>query len=419
MKKKWIFIIGGVIVVVVFVMLALKSSNVKKTNVTVERAGRGEITSIVTATGKVKAQADVQISADVMGRIESLPVKEGDRVKTGQLLVEIDSRSREMDLAQARGSLLSAQSALENARINLDREKALLAKNLTSQAQVDVSQSSYDQAAAQVQIDQAVLDRAQDQLDKCTIKAPMSGIITQLNSEAGEMVVIGTMNAAGTVIMVISDLSTIEIEAEVDETDIASVNVGQDVRISLDAFPDTTFRGKVIEVGNSAQTSTTYGVASDQVTNFLVKVLITDTIKNIKPGMTASVDITTAHRPDAIKIPSGAVVMRPEGTENEPLTPDPQRKVAGKTEEVKEALASKKKDIDGVFIVTGQQAKFVPVKTGIRDQQNVEIVSGVSEGDSIITGPYKTLRTIKQGEYVNPQMPKFVVSGDSVSVHID
>ncbi len=418
-KKKWFIIIGGVVIVLVFVVLALKSNNIKKTNVTVERAGRGEITSIVTATGKVKAQADVQISADVMGRIERLPVKEGDTVKTGQLLVEIDSRSREMDLAQARGALLSAQSALENARINLDREKALLAKNLTSQAQVDLSQSTYDQAAAQEQIDQAVLDRAQDQLDKCTIRAPMSGVITQLNSEAGEMVVIGTMNAAGTVIMVISDLSTIEIEAEVDETDIASVNIGQDAKISLDAFPDTTFRGKVIEVGNSAKTSTTYGVASDQITNFLVKVLIVDTVKNIKPGMTASVDITTAHRPDAIKIPSGAVVMRPEGTENEPLNPEPKNGGTAKAEETKDILPAKKKDIDGVFIVTGEQAKFVPVKTGIRDQQFVEIVNGVSEGDSVITGPYKTLRTIKQGEYVNPQKPKFIVGGDSVSVHID
>jgi HlyD family secretion protein len=418
-KKKWFFIIGGVVIVLLFVVLALKSNNTKKTNVTVERAGRGEITSIVTATGKVKAQADVQISADVMGRIERLPVKEGDTVKTGQLLVEIDSRSREMDLAQARGALLSAQSALENAKINLDREKALIAKNLTSQAQVDLAQSTHDQAAAQVQIDQAVLDRAQDQLDKCTIRAPMSGIITQLNSEAGEMVVIGTMNAAGTVIMVISDLSTIEIEAEVDETDIASVNIGQGAKISLDAFPDTTFKGKVIEVGNSAKTSTTYGVASDQVTNFLVKVLIEDTVKNIKPGMTASVDITTAHRPDAIKIPSGAVVMRPEGTENEPLNPESENEGTAKAEEAKDVLPAKKKDIDGVFIVTGEQAKFVPVKTGIRDQQFVEIVNGVSEGDSVITGPYKTLRTIKQGEYVNPQKPKFIVAGDSVSVHID
>ncbi len=420
MKKKWFFIIGGVIVVAVFVILALKSSSVKKTNVTVERASRGEITSVVTATGKVKAQADVQISADVMGRIEALPVKEGDTVKAGQLLVQIASRSQEMDVAQARGALLSAKSALENAKINLDREKALFEKNLSPKSELDLAQSNYDQAYAQQQINQAVLDRAQDQLDKCTIRAPMSGVITKLNSELGENVVIGTMNSAGTVILVISDLSAIEIEAEVDETDIGSVNIGQDAKISLDAFPDTTFHGTVIEVGNSAQAASAYTTTTNQVTNFLVKVLIEDKIPNIKPGMTASVDITTAQRPDAVKIPSGAVVMRPEGTEKESLTPDPKKGTA-RAGETNEIVLPKKnvKDIEGVFVVSGDKAKFVPVKTGIRDQQYVEVVSGISDGDSIITGPYKTLRTIKQGEVINPQKPKFSTGGDSIKVRID
>ncbi len=419
MKKKWYFIIGGVIILAVFVILALKSAGVKKTPVTVEKASRGELTSIVTATGKVKAQADVQISADVMGRIERLPVKEGDIVKASQLLVGIDSKSREMDVAQARGSLLSAQSNLETCKITLDREKALFAKNLTPQSQLDIAQSNYDQAVAQVQINQANLDRAQDQLDKCTIRAPMSGVITKLNSELGENVVIGTMNSAGTVIMVISDLSAIEIEAEVDETDIASVAVDQDVKISLDAFPDTTYHGRVIEVGNSAQTSNSYTTTTDQVTNFLVKVLIEDTVANIKPGMTASIDITTAQRPDVIKIPSRAVVMRPEGTDKEELNKDTSKDGA-KADEVKaDASLKKKKDIDGVFTVKGGKAKFVPVKTGIRDQQYVEIISGIAEGDSIITGPYKTLRTIKQSEVIDPQKPKFSTGGDSASVRID
>jgi HlyD family secretion protein len=417
MKKKWYFIIGGVVILAVFVVLALKSAGVKKTDVTVEKATRGEITSIVTATGKVKAQADVQISADVMGRIERLPVKEGDTVKTGQLLVQIDSRSREMQVAQARGALLSAQSSLATDRVNLDREKALFAKNLTPKSQLDITQSSFDQASAQVQISQANLDQAQDQLDKCTIKAPMSGVITLLNSEAGENVVIGTMNSAGTVIMVISDLSAIEIEAEVDETDIASVSLNQDVKISLDAFPDTTFHGRVIEVGNSAQVGSIYSTSTNQVTNFLVKVLIEDTVNNIKPGMTASVDINTAQRADAVRIPSSSVVMRPEGTEKEEISKGPV-KTETKTEEASAAVV-KKRDIDGVFIVKGAQARFVPVKTGIRDQQYVEIISGIADGDSVITGPYKTLRTIKHGEYVNPQKPKFGSGGDSTSVHIE
>jgi HlyD family secretion protein len=424
--KKWFIIIGVIVIVAVFVVVALKSTNVKKTTVTAEKAGKGEITSIVTATGKVKAQADVQISADVMGRIEKLPVKEGDTVNVGDLMVQIDSRARQMDVAQARGSLASAQSALETARIELDREKQLYQQKLTSKAQLDVAQNNFDQATAQVQIGQANLDGALDQLEKCTIKAPMSGVITKLNSEIGEMVVIGTMNSAGTVILIISDLSAIEIEAEVDETDIASVSIGQDVKISLDAFPDTTFKGKVIEVGNSAKSSTTLGLSSsDQVTNFLVKVLIQDHIPNIKPGMTASVDITTAYRQDAVKVPSGAVVMRPEGTEKEEFDPKGKKasvkNAAYSDDNSAEAQAAKKKikEVDGVFIVKGSKAKFVPVKTGIRDQQFVEIVDGLAGGDSVITGPYRTLRIIKNGELINPQKPKISSSGDSSHIQVD
>jgi HlyD family secretion protein len=405
-KKKWILIIGAGVVLVVFIILALKSNQVKKTKATVEVARRGEITSIVTATGKVKAQADVEISADVMGRIEELPVKEGQRVKAGQLLVKIDDRSRQMDVAQAKGSLLSAQSAFDKARIELNRENQLFEKGLTSQSSLDIIQNLHDQARAQVQISQATLDRAQDQLDKCTIRSPMNGIVTKLNSEKGENVVIGTMNNPGTVIMVVSDLSAIEIEAEVDETDIASIKVDQKVEILLDAFPDTTFRGEVIQVGNSAKASSF--AVSDQVTNFLVKILILDKVRNIKPGMTASVDITTDYREDAIRIPAGAVVMRPEGTgqEKEKNTP----KEGGESDSTAaddESFDRDKKEIDGVFVCKEGKANFVPVKSGIRDQQYVEITSGLSEGDSVITGSYRTLRNLKHDEIIDPQKPKF------------
>ena len=416
MKKKWFFIIGGVIILAILVVVALNSNNTKKTTVTVEKAGRGKIISIVTATGKVKAQADVQISADVMGRIEEMPVKEGDTVKTGQLLLKLDSRSREMAVAQAKGSLISAKSSMETAKINLDRVQQLFSKGMTPQSELDVAKNNFDQASAQVQISQATQDQAQDQLDKCTIRAPMYGVITQLNSEVGENVVIGTMNSAGTVIMVISDLSAIEIEADVDETDIASVKVDQDVKISLDAFPDTSFHGRVIEVGNSAKAADLYSTSSS-VTNFVVKILIEDLVQNIKPGMTASVDITTASRDDVIKIPSSAVVMRPEGTENKDISVKKNKKKEVSSEEV--ALPDKDiKEIDGVFLVRENKARFVPVGTGIRDQQFVEITSGVAEGDSIITGPYKTLRSLEPGQELKPEKPKFRTGADSTSVRV-
>jgi HlyD family secretion protein len=231
----------------------------------------------------------------------------------------------------------------------------------------------------------------------------MNGIVTKLNSEKGENVVIGTMNNPGTVIMVVSDLSAIEIEAEVDETDIASVAVGQDVEILLDAFPDTTFKGEVIQVGNSAKASS-FGV-SDQVTNFLVKILILDSVENIKPGMTASVDITTDYREDAIRIPAGAVVMRPEGTGKE--KEENESKEGGEADSSDEFVRTEIKEIDGVFICKEGKAKFQPVRTGIRDQQNVEITSGLSEGDSVITGSYRTLRNLKHDELIDPEKPRF------------
>jgi len=402
MKKKWYLIIGAAIVLAVFVVLALKNSGVKRTKVTVEQAKKGDLTSLVTATGKVKAQADVEISADVMGRIEELPVKEGEAVRERELLVKIDDKSRRMDVAQSRGSLLSALSGRDNAKLELEREKQLFEKGLSSQARMDFVQNTYDQAEAQVQVYQATLDRALDQLSKCTITAPMDGIITKLNSEKGENVVIGTMNNPGTIIMVISDLSAIEIEADVDETDIARVALGQKAKITLDAFPDTTFEGKVIQIGNSPKSSSFGG--SDQITNFIVKILILDEVSNIKPGMTASVDITTSEKFDTVKIPAGAVVMRPEGTGIE--------KEKGHNEDdsssadAAEGTDEKKEDVDGVFKVEEGETKFVPVRLGIRDQQFVEIKEGVAENDSIVTGPYRLLRTLKHGEPVNPQKPK-------------
>ncbi len=409
MKKKWLMIGGGAVILAIFVVLALRSSGEQGIKVTVELARKGEITSIVTATGKVRAQADVDISADVMGRIEELPIKEGDRAKNGQLLVKIDDRSRRMDVAQSRGSLQSAISSRNKARIDLDREKQLFQKGLSSQAQLDLAQSVYDQSAAQVQIYQASLDRALDQLEKCTIRSPMDGIVTKLNSEKGENVVIGTMNNPGTIIMTISDLSAIEIEAEIDETDIASVFVGQDVAITLDAFPDTLFKGDVVQVGNSAEVSVMGG--SDQVANFLVKILIVDKIPNIKPGMTASVDITTDHQADIIKVPAGAVVMRPEGTGEEHADND-----STDNDNKNEIIPDKdKKEIDGIFIVDQGKSKFVPVSTGIRDQQFVEISTGLSESDSVITGPYRQLRTIKHGSKITPEKPKFGPDADNKS----
>jgi len=412
-KKKIFLIIAGAAVLVIFIVLAVVKNQEKLIPVTVESVDRGEIISIVTANGKIEAKTRVNISADVMGKIVNLPVVEGQNVSKGQLLVEIDKTQRMTDVAQMRASLAQANVGEEEARINFERQKKLFSRQLISQAEFDLARTNLDRAVAMVNQAKASLDRALDQLEKCTIKSPMAGTITALNSEVGENAIIGTMNNPGTVIMVISDLSEIEVKADVDETDIARLVLNQDVEIALDAFPDTTFKGTVTEIGNAAKTA---GAFQDEVTNFEVTILITDTVPGIKPGMNATVDITTDVREDVIKIPIQSVVMRkPPEEKLEGKTENPDNSSGAIAAENSSDESSKKdngkkgkeEDIDGVFVVNGKEVNFVPVKTGVSDQQYIEILSGLEEEQNIVTGSYKTLRSLKDGDKIKAKEKKF------------
>lgn len=415
-KKKKILLIGGAaVVLIVFIILAVVKNQEKLIPVTVETVESGKIISIVTANGKVEAKSRVNISADVMGRIINLPVVEGQHIERSQLLLEIDKTQKSTDVAQMRALLAQANVGDEEARINFDRKEKLYKRQLISQAEFDLARTSLDRAVAMVNQSKASLDRATDQLEKCTIRAPMAGTITQLNSEEGENVIIGTMNNPGTVIMVISDLSEIEIKAEVDETDIARLDLSQKVEINLDAFPDTTFIGKVTEIGNAAMTS---GSFQDEVTNFEVTILITDVVPGIKPGMNATVDITTNTRKGVTKIPIQAVVMR-ELPEPETEQPEDVSGAMASTDtesesgdEDKNSNNGDEEEVDGVFLVDDNEVKFVPVKTGISDQQYIEIVSGLEEGQEIVTGSYKTLRSLEHGDKIKAKEKK---TGDSES----
>jgi HlyD family secretion protein len=407
-RNRLLLIIGGAAVLIIFIIVAIVGNQEKLIPVTVEKAEKGKIISIVTANGTVEAETKVNISADVMGRIINLPVVEGDYVKKGQLLVEIDKTQTQADVARAKAYLASAQVGLEQAQIDFDRQQKLHEKKLSSDAEFDLSRTQLDQAKAQVMQYQAALDGAEDQLEKCTIRAPMSGTITALYSEEGENVIVGTMNNLGTVIMVVSDLSKIQVKADVDETDIARLALGQSVEISLDAFPDTTFKGEVTEIGNSAKATNT---GQDQVTNFEVSVLITDKIPNIKPGMNATVDITTDIRDDVIKIPIQSVVMRKPSELSDDSTKGKSGVVATEANaeeaETKSSDKADEKEIEGVFVADGNKAVFVPVTTGISDQQYIEIKSGLEVDQKVITGSYKTLRTLKNGDKVKPNERKF------------
>lgn len=395
-RNKIIIVVGVVILILVFILVNLFRSGEKTYKVEVDKVKKGDITSIVTGSGKVQAIKDVKISATVPGVIISLPVKDGDIVKKGQLLVQIDPSEYKSTVAQAEAQLNSAKANLEQAKLVYERQEKLYEKNLTSKEQYDQALTQYNVAKAQYEQGQANLNQAKDLLAKTTITSPMNGKITELRKKEGEMVTGATYSP--TEIMTISDLSAFEVEVEIDETDIAEVKLNQEAKIKIDAFPDTSFKGEVSEIGNTAMIT---GMGTqEQVVNFLVKILLKDKVQGIKPGMSASVDITTAFHQDVLNIPIAAVVMREEKKDTLNTKSKKSEAEAYTSSEEESKDKKKKKEMEGVFLVEKDRAKFVQVKTAVADQQNIEIVSGLKENDQIIIGSYKILRTLKDGNKV-------------------
>ncbi|MDH4222101.1 MAG: efflux RND transporter periplasmic adaptor subunit [candidate division Zixibacteria bacterium] len=395
-RNKIIIIIGVIAIILIFVMVNLFRSGEKTYKVEVDKVKKGDLASVVTGSGKIQAIKDVKISATVPGVIINLPVEDGDMVKKGQLLVQIDPAEYNSMVDQSTAQMNSAKANLEQTGLVYERQKKLYEKNLTSQEQYDQALTLYNVAKAQYEQSVASLKQAKDLLAKTTINSPMTGKITELKKKEGEMVTGATYNP--TEIMTVSDLAEFEVEVEIDETDIAEVKLGQETEIEIDAFPDTTFEGEVSEIGNAAKVSG-YGT-QDQVVNFLVKILIKNEIKGIKPGMSASVDITTASHQNILNIPIAAIVMREEKKDTLNTKSKEGEAGASTSPEQKADEKKKKKEIEGVFLVEKSRAKFVPVKTGIADQQNIEVVEGLKEDNQIITGSYKMLRTLKDGNKV-------------------
>jgi HlyD family secretion protein len=402
-KKKILIILGVVIVVAIIIVANMLKSGEKTYQVQAEKVERSDLTSVVTANGRIVPKTDVKISAYVPAKITKLPVEEGDVVKKGQLLVQLDDTEYRAAMNRSKAELASARASMEQAQLVFNRQKELFGKKLSSEEQYDMARTELDLARARRQQAAASLDQTRYNLSKTTMASPMDGIVTSLNAEVGEIVMIGTMNNPGTVIMTVSDMSEIETEVEVDETDIAQVKLGQETEISIDAYPDTTFKGRVTEIGHAARIS---GLGTqDQVTNFLVKVMLLDDVATIRPGMSASVDITTDSRTDVLSVPIQAVVMREEKSDT--LTGEGEEKEgavastdSGSVKGEKKGKKKEKDEVEGIFLVAEGRAKFVRVATGIADQQNIEIVSGIDEDDQVVTGSYKILRTLKDGDKV-------------------
>jgi HlyD family secretion protein len=401
-KSKRTWGIAAAVLVVLVIIVANISRGAKRTAVQVSKAMKGEIISTVAAPGNVKAETEVQISAYVMGKISRLPVKEGDRVKKGQVLVQIDPANYAAQVKQAGASLELAKANLAQSELIYKRNQELFGKGLLSQEGFEQVSTDYRLNQARVTQAEASLEQAQDNLDKTTITSPINGVVVQLNVEVGEVVVTGTMNNAGSVIMTVADMSQMEVESQVDESDVRDIKVGQPAEIEVDAIVGQTFKGVVSEVGNAAVTTTSSSSSSAASVNYTVKIRFIDKSDQLKSGMSANVDITTASKKDILLIPIQSVVMRKADSERKAADP---KKGKSKDEAMAEGMPGngkrqKEKEQEVVYVMEKGRAVITPVITGISDQDNIEVLSGLNENQEVIKGPFSALRNLKHNDKV-------------------
>lgn len=438
-KKKWFLIGGAVVVVLILVALNLRSGQRGLVSVQTKNIKKADIMSVVSGSGTVQPKTKVNITSEVTAEVINIPVREGDRVARGRVLIQLDTLQLQKDMESALYSANELEARLGGAQVTLDqykeeyeRQKRLYEKNLTSEQMYKdafyswrTQEANYNALMEQKKAAFSRLEKARDNLNKTTITAPMDGTVTLVDVEVGEIAQAQTAFTQGRTLMVISDLSEFEVEVEIDETDIADLEVGQAGEIEIDAFPDTTFAGRVIEIGNTAMT-TGYGT-SDQTTNFRVKVAVVEAHSKLRPGMSSTVDITTNEHKDVLSVPIQAVVFRsfdpdslkaeeagkaPEGAEEGNVAvastiSDSAAETEGEDDEDKEKVEKK-----GVFVVRDGVAKFVEVALGIADQQNYEVLSGLEEGDEVVVGSFRTLRTLKDGDAIKIDNPS-VGRGDT------
>ena len=414
-KKKLIIIIAAVVVIGGIVIANVLKKPEKGIEVQIDKVKRGSITQTVSASGKIKPVVEVKMSAKVSGNITALRVEEGDSVHKGDLLLRLDRERLVAMKERAESGLKSSEASLWKATADFKRTQELFAKNASSAMELEAAEATLKLAESQVEQSQASLKECNDDLSKTEIFSPMDGVVSQMNKELGEMVLGASFQED--VIMVVADLSKMEVEVEVDENDVVDVSVNDPVSIEIDAFPDTTFQGKVTRIANSAITR---GLGTqDEITNFKVEIAVVEEIKGVRPGMSATVDIEVEKHSDAIYIPIQCVAMRTPESEKD----DEDGEGEGETEEAggehehggvsDEDDDEDKEMIEVVFVVDeSDTARMVPVKSGISSDTDIEILDGLEEGQRIISGPYRILATkIQDGEAVREEKKK--KSGDN------
>ena len=472
--RKRVLIGAAVLLVILLIVVGnLRRGSEKALGVQISKVTKGTITSTVRAPGKIRPESKVEISASLPGQVVNLPVHEGQWVEQGQLLLQLDKaeyvaqvEQRKAMLGNAKASLSLAQASLGQAKAVYERKKTLSEKNLASPEELESASTQYDVQRAQVEAAKqavseaaAALSIAQDYLKKTTFLAPQAGVVSELNVEKGEIVVVGTMNMPGTVIMTVADLAHMQVECDVDETDVVNIEKGQRAKVYVDAFPDTVLEATVVEIGSSGKR--TASVVEASATDFEVKLSLEPGSVGLKPDMTADAEITTATHTNALTLPIQAIVVRDKktvekwmsrrsaeaqkGVKGEGVKKEKGEKKKGKADKAeKEAVSGgekQKKDelqsreqkpnevkttgaaqpdtadsigvsgkgrpasdeVTGLFVVEGETVKFVSVTTGIMSETDVEILKGVSQGDRVVTGPFRVLRDLKDGQKVKEE----------------
>ena len=433
-RKKKILIGTGVVVLLAAIgFVNLKFKKVDGVTVTTEAIQKRNLESIVSASGKIQPKTLVNISADTMGKVTGLAVREGDRVTKGQFLLEIDPRNLRSRVESGEAGLQASASQLQQMRLAIESTKVALkaaednynrqlnlskagltprevlerAENDLKTQQTNLRSQEQNLRTQELRISQerATLSSAKYDLSRVRMESPINGIVTRRNIEEGETAVTGTMNNPGTVLLVVADMSVIEAEVEVDETDIPTVKLGQPAKVTIDAVPGKTFTAKVTEIGNSPIQATGQAAGA---TNFKVVLTLDGEVPEVRPGFTCTAEITTAVRKDTTAVPIQATTVREVLVDEkgevvrEPIVPGaPRRPVAGATSELKPGQS--RRELEGVFLVRDGKVLFQPVKTGIAGDKYFEVLSGLKEGEVVVTGPFSSVRELRDGAAVKAE----------------
>ena len=451
--KTWHKVVIGVGAVVVLGGIVLFSVNqANKGVVTVQTAkvaNQDSLVSLVTASGEIKPTTYTNVSAQGYGRITEIFVKEGDKVKKGDKLLlqenvqanaDVQAQSAAVNSAESgvqaaeasfkmsQSDLISQQANLEKAKLDYERGQGLYKGGLIPKQDFDQRKTAYDGAVAAVdsarsrvqslkaQLDQtraqvnqgrAVLVHTQDILHKTTYTSPINGIVSYLPERVGDYVVMGMQNATGSFIMTLSDMSVVTAEVKVDETDIVNVKLGQEADVTIDAVPGKVFKGKVTEVGSQAVlrssglTTTQTTTSTQEAKDFKVVVTLANPPENLRPGLSTTAKIKTAERKNVVAIPIQALTIRTKAQlEQQKSTSGSVHAAAPSPKESATKSGKKDEEIQGVFVVRNRKAEFVPVTSGVTGTTDIEVLEGLQEGDEVITGSYKVLRTLRPGSGV-------------------